>query len=48
MPKPTGIPESQIIKELAQIEAFGEIMNTAPPQLAAIVAKARKALEEQP
>ena len=34
--------ESDSIRTLALIEAFGEIMNVPPAQLAVILAKARK------
>ena len=42
---PVGLSEAQVIRELAVIEAFGEIQNVPPPRLADILAKARAALE---
>jgi len=50
MADPVGIPESEIIKAVAQIEAFGEMMipPLPPGQLQAILAKMRATLTEQP
>jgi len=45
---PVGNSERQIINALAGIEAFGEIMNIPPPQLALILDKARAAMTEKP
>jgi len=39
---PIGPNSRDSIRELALIEAFGEIQNTPPVQLAAILAKAKK------
>ncbi len=50
MTQPTGIPDSEIIKQLALIQATGEmqIPPIPPGQLQSILAKARKDMEEKP
>jgi len=48
VPDPVGLSESEIIRSLAIIEAEGEIHNVNPPQLQAILAKARKKMELKP
>jgi len=45
---PTGIGGVARRRLLVELEAFGEIMNVPPPQLAAILAKARKELTQKP
>ena len=45
---PVGLSDAKIRAELTQIEAFGEINNTAPPRLADILDKARAKLELKP
>jgi len=44
----TNVPQTSPGVMLAVIEAFGEIMNIPPPQLALILAKARKAMGGKP
>ena len=48
MSRPTGISSSEVIKALAGLRAFGEIMKVAPPELDLIVERARKDMEEKP
>lgn len=42
---PVGIPDAVIIRELAALEAMGEINNVPPPRLTDILAKAREKME---
>ncbi len=43
-----GNSEKAIINALAGLQAFGEIMNIPPPQLAQILDKARDEMSEKP
>ena len=40
-----GLTDAEIIRSLAELEAFGEIMNVPPPRLTDILAKARAKME---
>ena len=40
-----GLAEAEVIRSLAELEAFGEIMNVPPPRLNDILAKARAKME---
>lgn len=48
MAKPIGISEATIEKEIALIQAFGEIQNTPAAKLAAIISKTKTALRGGP
>lgn len=48
MTEPTGISQANVIKTLAGLRAFGEIMNVPGPQLDGILAAARAELERKP
>ena len=45
---PVGISQAEIIKALAGLRAFGEIMKIDPPLLDTILDKARKEMELKP
>lgn len=45
---PVGLSEAQVIKALAGLQAFGEIMNVPGPQLQTILAKAAKEMRLKP
>ena len=48
MAQSVGLSDAEIIKALAELEAFGEIMNVPGPQLVAILDRARKKMREKP
>jgi len=48
LPEPVGIPESEIIRTLAGLQALGEIMNVPPAQLRAVLDKAEAELRVKP
>ena len=48
MPDPVGLSQSEVIRTLTELEAFGEIMNVPPGRLTSILAKARAGLELKP
>ncbi len=48
MPDPVGLSGAQVIRTLAELRAFGEIMNVAPPQLEDILDRAKLAMELKP
>lgn len=48
MPDPVGLPDSEIIKAIAGLRAFGEIMNVPGPQLDLILDRAKLEMEVRP
>lgn len=45
---PVGLSDSEIIRTLAGLRAFGEIMNVPGPQLDLVLQRAEKEMREKP
>jgi len=48
VPDPVGLPDREIIKALAGLRAFGEIMGIVPPQLDLILERAELEMRVKP
>jgi len=47
-PVPVGLPDSEVIKLVAEMQALGEIANVPPPQLDPIIAAYKASLLLKP